>query len=152
MRISLQSSCFWQDVHEILIEHYPFVLGRHPEVDCPLAVAFVSRLHCQFQLEDDHVLVQDLESFNGTFVNGRRIYEPTPIHHGDEVSLGSLSFRVSMLQDAADTVTDLCHSPTGEMPLPVKEAGSDKRNVRFMKSDKTVDRSPEDDQIGTSSF
>jgi pSer/pThr/pTyr-binding forkhead associated (FHA) protein len=42
------------------------------------------------------VVVQDLESYNGTFVNGRSAAKPLPVQAGDELTLGPISFRVEM--------------------------------------------------------
>src|SRR5262249_43428223 len=65
-----------------------------------------SRRHCQFTRIGDQILVQDLKSRNGTFVNGQRASRPLPVQDGDELTLGPCSFRVSLLHD------------TGEMPAP----------------------------------
>ncbi len=56
----------------------------------------VSRMHAEIRLDRDGVHIIDLESANGTHVNGRRL-EPqviTPIRHGDIIQLGSLSLQV----------------------------------------------------------
>jgi pSer/pThr/pTyr-binding forkhead associated (FHA) protein len=82
------------------------VIGRRTGSDCSLSLSFVSRRHCQFVRIGDEVLVQDLKSHNGTFVNGKRASRPLPVQDGDELMLGHCSFRVSMSDD------------TTEMPAP----------------------------------
>jgi pSer/pThr/pTyr-binding forkhead associated (FHA) protein len=88
---------------EIFVRQFPFVIGRHSEADHSLPMSFISRRHCQFIQSEDQVLIQDLESHNGTFVNGRRITLPTPLRDGDEVSLGALSFRVILQAEPPET-------------------------------------------------
>jgi pSer/pThr/pTyr-binding forkhead associated (FHA) protein len=96
MKLLLQSPSNWEAVGDILIEKFPFVIGRCSGSDRALAMIFVSRYHCRFNVRDEEVTVEDLESSNGTFVNGKRIQLPTPLSHGDELSLGPLAFKVIM--------------------------------------------------------
>jgi pSer/pThr/pTyr-binding forkhead associated (FHA) protein len=91
-------------------------------------LAFISRHHCQFLLDGNQVLVQDLESYNGTFVNGRPASPPLPVRHGDEVSLGPVSFRVMMQGGAQDTAEANLGSAPGQTakltPLEIPELPS----------------------------
>ncbi len=54
----------------------------------------VSRRHAQLMRQNGELIVQDLGSTNGTFVNGQRISVPTPLHVGDTVQFGMATFRV----------------------------------------------------------
>lgn len=54
----------------------------------------VSRNHAQIVRRGDQVLIEDLGSTNGTYVNGVRISAPTPIKPGDTLQLGVSLFRV----------------------------------------------------------
>ena len=64
-------------------------LGREEGVPIVAADDEVSRRQCRFRvLENDEVLVEDLDSTNGTFVGGRQISEPTRLHEGDRIQLG----------------------------------------------------------------
>jgi pSer/pThr/pTyr-binding forkhead associated (FHA) protein len=106
MKLLLQTSWPLDENRAIAVQRFPFVIGRRTDADCSLTLAFVSRRHCQFTRIGDQVLVQDLQSRNGTFVNGKRASSPLPVQDGDELTLGPCSFRVSLLHD------------TGEMPAP----------------------------------
>ncbi|HLB64513.1 MAG TPA: FHA domain-containing protein [Anaerolineales bacterium] len=56
----------------------------------------VSRMHAEIRLDYNGVHVIDLESANGTHINGQRL-EPqvlTPVRHGDIIQLGSLSLQL----------------------------------------------------------
>jgi len=96
-----------------------FVVGRSRDctVKVPEKELTVSRHHCLFTIEGDDVVVYDLGSQNGTFVNGEEILgrrggaRPRPIdavrhllHDGDEVQVGTTSFRVGIDVGANDTV------------------------------------------------
>jgi pSer/pThr/pTyr-binding forkhead associated (FHA) protein len=121
MKFTLQGRWPLDSELTINIDHYPFVIGRKSDSDCHLPLAFVSRRHCQFtQTEDNQVFVQDLESFNGTFVNGKRASSPLPLGHGDELHLGPCSFRVVFPPEREETARDICLAPTKEDHPAVK--------------------------------
>lgn len=54
----------------------------------------VSRLHAEVQRNGSLLTVRDLGSTNGTFVNGTRITDETPLRPGDRVQFGAVAFRV----------------------------------------------------------
>jgi len=62
-------------------------IGRSPGSDVTLASSKVSKQHCSVIVMEDSVLLQDLNSSNGTFVNGSRVME-RPLKVGDRVSVG----------------------------------------------------------------
>lgn len=57
----------------------------------------VSRRHARFTSVQGGALVEDLESSNGTFVNGTRVFAPAPLRHGDQIQIG-----LSVLELRAD--------------------------------------------------
>jgi serine phosphatase RsbU (regulator of sigma subunit) len=67
-------------------------LGRTPPADIVLGDSEVSRLHCRIGVEDDQLVVTDLNSTNGTFVDGKKITGPTPLKAGASLQVGSQSF------------------------------------------------------------
>ena len=65
-------------------------LGRATGADFIVDAALVSRVHCRFTATQDGELeVRDLESTNGTFVNGQRT-EVARLTTGDKVQVGRL--------------------------------------------------------------
>jgi len=62
-------------------------VGRWEDNDIVVDDRWVSRYHARIRREDDHYVIEDLGSKNGTFVNGRRISEPTALADGDEVQV-----------------------------------------------------------------
>jgi sigma-B regulation protein RsbU (phosphoserine phosphatase) len=57
----------------ILIDRFPFVIGRSPECQLRLPQPFVSRTHAVLMLEDEQLVIEDKNSRHGTFVNGELI-------------------------------------------------------------------------------
>ncbi len=63
-------------------------IGRATGADFIVDEALVSRVHCRLtMLEDGRLEVRDLESTNGTFVNGQRVQSVT-LASGDTVQVG----------------------------------------------------------------
>jgi pSer/pThr/pTyr-binding forkhead associated (FHA) protein len=63
-------------------------MGRAAGADFIVDVALVSRVHCRFTaMPDGRLEVRDLESTNGTFVNGERT-EVATLAPGDRVQIG----------------------------------------------------------------
>lgn len=65
------------------------VLGRTQEATVWIDSAAVSRRHAQITVGGDGALIEDLDSKNGTYVNGARVNRPRPLSDGDEIRLGS---------------------------------------------------------------
>jgi pSer/pThr/pTyr-binding forkhead associated (FHA) protein len=100
---------------EICLDQFPFTIGRRSDCHCCLPFAYISRHHCQFTCSGDEVLIQDLESYNGTYVNGRDAHRPLPVQDGDEITLGPLTFRVVMPRAAHETAR-MGRTPTQSDP------------------------------------
>jgi transcriptional regulator with GAF, ATPase, and Fis domain len=72
-------------------------VGRDSSNRIRLADSLLSRRHCRITREGDGFLLSDLESLNGTFVNGRPVREHT-LAHGDQITVGESRF-VFLLDD-----------------------------------------------------
>jgi pSer/pThr/pTyr-binding forkhead associated (FHA) protein len=70
------------------------VMGRSPDADVHLDDPYASDFHLRFGLQDGHVVVNDLGSTNGTYVNGRRVTSPVPLNKGDAVQVGKTIMEV----------------------------------------------------------
>jgi serine/threonine protein kinase len=75
-----------------LIDGEPLLLGRSRHCLSPLKDPSVSRVHCEVELEDGQVIVNDHESGSGTFVNGQRIVEQV-LQPGDILQIGDTQLR-----------------------------------------------------------
>jgi ABC transport system ATP-binding/permease protein len=69
-------------------------MGRAARADFIVDAPLVSRLHCRLTLDDrDGLGVEDLESTNGTWVNGQKV-KKAPLMAGDKVKVGRVEFDV----------------------------------------------------------
>jgi EAL domain-containing protein (putative c-di-GMP-specific phosphodiesterase class I) len=71
------------------------VVGRLEDGDLRLDFGGVSKRHSQLRIADGRLHVKDLDSTNGTFVNGQRIAEETSLQPGDVVQFANAPFHVS---------------------------------------------------------
>jgi pSer/pThr/pTyr-binding forkhead associated (FHA) protein len=69
------------------------LIGRNPNTDITLLDEGISREHALilYDEEGDRYVIEDLQSTNGTKVNGKRI-RSAELHHGDSVQVGSTLF------------------------------------------------------------
>src|SRR5262245_34735025 len=81
------------------------VLGREGPGVTLLKASAVSRRHARIVIDADRVVVEDLGSKNGTYVNDRRVNAPTPVVDGDQVRIGSLLFTFHRPQPGGSTQT-----------------------------------------------
>jgi EAL domain-containing protein (putative c-di-GMP-specific phosphodiesterase class I) len=81
-----------------------FVIGRRTGVDLQLASPCVSGRHAEILCVGEHLFVRDLGSTNGTFVNRRRVTQPTPIAAGDHIEIADVEFRLEL--ESAETQLD----------------------------------------------
>jgi sigma-B regulation protein RsbU (phosphoserine phosphatase) len=75
------------DRRTIVLDHFPFTIGRRTDRDLVMADPRVSREHAQFITEVDGVYVIDQASRHGTFVNGERINR-RKLNRNDHVEFG----------------------------------------------------------------
>jgi pSer/pThr/pTyr-binding forkhead associated (FHA) protein len=70
------------------------LIGRNPTTDITLLDEGISREHTMILYDevDAQFLIEDLQSTNGTKVNGKRVRSAT-LSHGDEIQIGHTRFR-----------------------------------------------------------
>lgn len=93
-------------------------VGRGEGCDIVLEATEVSRQHAALEVEQEGVLVEDLDSSNGTFVNGERIKDKKRAGRGDEIAFDKLRFRVEM---ATRTETARRPPPSRQPARPAPE-------------------------------
>ena len=72
-------------------------VGRHDDCVIRIRSSQVSRRHCEIFEADDRLVVRDLGSSNGTFVNGLRVLGQQPLKPGDVITIGGVALRVDPL-------------------------------------------------------
>jgi predicted component of type VI protein secretion system len=83
------------------------LIGRSTQCNLRIASKLVSRRHCKITLNGRQVFVRDLQSSNGTFIDGRRIdaEQDVPLDSGSELSIGGVKFVVHYDAPPADAKT-----------------------------------------------
>lgn len=82
------------DEDSVLVSPFPFSVGRRPGCSLQLNYKTISGNHAELRLDNEQLWVIDLNSTNGTYVNGRRITESTPLREEDLLQFADLAFRV----------------------------------------------------------
>lgn len=79
---------------------HPLVIGRSEECDISLPDRQVSRLHTKIAWTGDDYQVEDLDSKNGTHLNGQEVAKPMPLRDGDEIQI-ALRFKLAFVDAGA---------------------------------------------------
>jgi pSer/pThr/pTyr-binding forkhead associated (FHA) protein len=74
-------------------------VGRAPRADFIVDAALVSRLHCRLEVTEDRIDVIDLESTNGTYVNGQRV-DRARVRSGDLLQIGRVALKVERVAES----------------------------------------------------
>lgn len=87
----------------VLVEHTPFVIGRSRECNLVLPYADTSRRHAQIDMgPDGQWMLRDLESSNGTLLNGRTVKAPCVLRVNDTILIPPATLHLEV--DAAKPV------------------------------------------------
>ncbi len=77
------------------------LIGRLDDCHIRIPIADVSRKHCELVVSDGSIVIRDLGSSNGTYVNQERVSD-MPLSAGDLVSVGGLVFVVAVNGEPSD--------------------------------------------------
>jgi pSer/pThr/pTyr-binding forkhead associated (FHA) protein len=86
-------------VKEVPVGGRPITIGRAPDNDLPVDNLAVSNYHAKVYYEANRMVIEDLDSLNGTFVNDLRIERAT-LHDGDSIHIGKHRIKVDTSGDA----------------------------------------------------
>lgn len=89
---SLFSSASWLEKNHYSVAD-TLLIGRDPSCDVSLPLEHLSRHHCQLEVRNGSLYVSDLDSANGTFLNGVRIKDSV-LKAGDKIKLDVITFEV----------------------------------------------------------
>jgi serine/threonine-protein kinase len=95
-------------------QHDSFLIGRNPEAHlCLPDDRYFSRNHCLLEMNPPHSFLRDLNSTNGTFVNGQRV-KTAYLNNGDRIQCGETILVVEVTTEALSETThdaSLPHRP-----------------------------------------
>lgn len=95
VRLVVQRSPSLEEGGEFPLNSAPVTVGRGGQNDLVLdGDEFASARHARIEVRGDGVWVQDLESTNGTFVNGSRVAGAQRLDDGDVLRVGETDLRV----------------------------------------------------------
>src|SRR6266849_2260825 len=86
-------------VKEVPVGNRPVTIGRAPDNDLSVDNLAISNYHAKIYFEAGRMVVEDLNSLNGTFVNDLRVERAT-LHDGDKVHVGKHVIKVDTSGDA----------------------------------------------------
>jgi pSer/pThr/pTyr-binding forkhead associated (FHA) protein len=95
------------------LHHKDNVVGRRSDCQLRILSAEVSRRHCLLTIDDGCVSVEDLDSINGTFLNGQRVVGKQVVRPGDRLEIGPVEFIVQY------DVTDSARARLAQQPVAV---------------------------------
>jgi DNA-binding response OmpR family regulator len=85
-------------------------LGREPDNDVVLPDRQVSRHHARIQRQDQHFVLYDCDSKNGTYLNGEPVRAPQVLRDGDEISI-AMRYRLFFIDAEATAPLFFEHWP-----------------------------------------
>src|SRR5580698_6421094 len=86
-------------VKEVPVGARPVTIGRSPDNDLPVDNLAISNYHARVYFEAGRLVVEDLDSLNGTFVDDLRVERAT-LHDGDSIWVGKHHIKVDAVGDA----------------------------------------------------
>jgi len=75
-------------------ESQAVTIGRREGSDLRLQTAGISSQHCKISRAGNGFQIEDLGSTNGTYLNRRKVVQPTPLGPGDEIVVARWTLRV----------------------------------------------------------
>ena len=84
-----------------MVPNKEIVVGRSSDLDMVLVEEMVSRKHARIAYENDAVVIEDLGSTNGTFVNGEKI-KRAQLKEGDRVLIGTSILKVIVMDNSSN--------------------------------------------------
>ena len=81
-------------LQRIRLEHFPFRIGREKGLSLMLDYDEISRVHAEIIEVDGKLIVNNLDSTNGTFVNRKLVVDSHALTHGDIMHLAHVEFRI----------------------------------------------------------
>ncbi len=127
MKVVLELQDQPSNIKKVTVRH-DIVIGRGAECNLRLSAPQVSRRHCFLRIGADSATVADLESSNGTFLNGERLTSGKrhPLEDGARLAIGPVQFTVRVVPEVV--ATDLLEVSVNDARIQA-EAANDQDKV-----------------------
>jgi pSer/pThr/pTyr-binding forkhead associated (FHA) protein len=117
---------------EITVPVSRFLIGRSKDCHMRPKSDSISRNHCAILTKGDQVVVRDLNSRNGTLVNGNKLDGDCAVKNGDKVKVGKLEFEMLItgvpakeakkpVKEPAEAAPKLSNPDTGSIDFDVSD-------------------------------
>lgn len=93
------------EVNHVPINTTPFRVGRRSSNNLTISNRTVSGKHAELVVDGGQLLVRDINSTNGTFINGKRVRSVSPVEEGDVIHFGKVRFHVLRNRESASRAT-----------------------------------------------
>ena len=100
--------------HELKVDKT--TIGRVDDNTFPIAEPSVSSHHCEILLRGADVVVHDLNSTNGTFINGNQITGEAVLKPCQTLKLGQIELKLEVEGAASSSAAERCASPSTRLP------------------------------------
>jgi hypothetical protein len=117
----------WQVV--VPVKKSPFVIGQAADCSMRCYGKAISDYHCEIRVEGVEVFVRDLNSKNGTFINGEKLAGELRFFAGDQLHLGRLAFELLVKFPARRRGADDFDEFVSQMLLEADEADRRERKL-----------------------
>ena len=94
-----------EPVRQVPITVDQFTIGRRADSSLCLPLACISKNHARIERQKGRLILQDLDSTNGTFLNGSRVKDPVELSEGDLIQFANIVFRVGYQNRATESRT-----------------------------------------------
>jgi translation initiation factor IF-1 len=118
------------------------VIGRSSDLDMVLVEDMVSRKHAKISTTNGQVIIQDMGSTNGTFVNGEKV-KRVRLREGDRILIGTSIIKlISMDETSADSIAGSGAVAAGGEPRQATSAGGRRTASTTRSMAGTIDEIP----------
>ncbi|MDA8745721.1 FHA domain-containing protein [Rubripirellula amarantea] len=148
MQVKLKVQTGSHEGKEIAISSEKFLIGRSESCQLRPKSESVSRKHCIIVLKDNRVLVQDLKSRNGTFVNDQRlpVDKAKVLKAGDQLRIGKLNFEV-LIEHGLQAAKKPEVADVGDAASRMVEAGSQDSKFEAVDVSSWLDEADQIDRV-----
>lgn len=134
MKVEKNSVYLRSGGQDLVLEAGNYVIGRSPLANIVIDGPLVSRRHAELRAAGETVILKDLDSANGIFVNGQRIFGSRVLKPGDKFRIGHRELEVGFGAVRAAVVIELSEHSRGH-----RSVGSERERAALANSMPTSD-------------